>query len=82
MGYGNVKVHNGILEDVFHVQVILINFISIYCASQKSYKFKSWADKYALNDTKLNYKIVSLGPIDNVGLYKFTGLNSCKNQPF
>ena len=41
MGYGNVKVHNGTLEDVFHVQGTLINFLSIYCASPKSYKFKS-----------------------------------------
>ena len=49
MGYGNVKVHNGTLEDVFHVQVILINFLSIYCASQKSYNFKAWVVKYILN---------------------------------
>ena len=41
LGYGNVKFHNGTLEDVFHVQGTLINFLSIYCASPKSYKFKS-----------------------------------------
>ena len=45
MGYGNVKVHNGTLEDVFHVQGILINFLSIYFASPKSYKFNVWEDK-------------------------------------
>ena len=82
MGYGNVKVHNGTLEYVFYVQGILMNFLSIYCASPKSYKFKAWVDKYVLNDIKRNYTIVSLGPIDHVGLYKFIGLNSCKNQPF
>ena len=32
--YGNVNVANGQLEDVFHVENMPINFISIYCACQ------------------------------------------------
>ena len=50
---------------------------------QKVLKFEAWPDKYVLKDIKQNCKIVSSGRIDyNVGLYKFIGFNSSKNQPF
>ena len=34
IGSGNINVSNNQLEDVFHVENMPINFISIYCACQ------------------------------------------------
>ena len=60
-----------------------INFLSIYRTCQKGYKFEAWPNKYVWKDIKHNFKIVSSDPIDHdVGLYKFIGFNSCKNQLF
>ena len=69
---------------MFHVQGIPINFVSIYHACEKGYlKFESWHDKYVLKDIKHNFEIISSGHVDhNVGLYRFIGFNSSKNQPF
>jgi hypothetical protein len=41
VGSGNIKVPIGTLEDVFHVQYMPINFLSIYHAFQKSYTFEA-----------------------------------------
>ena len=80
IGHSNIKVTNGTLEDLFHVQVIPINLLYIY-ACQKGYKFEAYPDKYVLKDINHNFKIVSHGPIDhNSRLYKFIGLNSNKNK--
>ena len=60
-----------------------INLLSIYRACQKGYKFEAWPDKYALKDINHNFKVVSSGPVDHtVGLYKFTGFNSTKDNLF
>ena len=45
IGFGNVNVTNGQLEDVFHVERMPINLLSIYCACQKGFKFEAWPDK-------------------------------------
>ena len=83
IGFGNINVANGQLEDVFHVVNMPINLLSIYCACQKWYKFEAWLDKYVLKYINHNFKVVSSGPIDHtVGLYKFIGFNSTKRQPF
>ena len=76
LGYGDVNVPNSTFEDVFHVQGIPINLLSIFHACQKVYKFESWPDKYKLKDIKHCFKIVSSGLVDHkVGLYKFIGFN-------
>ena len=80
---GNINVANGQLEDVFHVENMPINLLSIYRACQKGYKFEAWPNKYVLKDINHNFKVVSSGHVDQtVGLYKFTGFNSTKRQPF
>ena len=58
VGSNDVKVPNGTLNDVFHVQGMPINFLSIYRAYQKYCKFESWLDKYVLKDIKHNFKVV------------------------
>ena len=81
LGSSNVDFLNGTLEYVFHVQGMLIELLYIYCACQKGYKFEACPDKYVLKDIKQNFKIVSFGLVDHiVGLYKFIGFNSRKNQ--
>lgn len=81
IGSSNCKVPNGILEDVFHVHGILINFLSISHACQKSYMFEAWTDKYVIKDIKHNFKVVSLGIVDHdASLYKFIIFHSSKNQ--
>jgi len=83
VGSGNIQVPNGILEDIFHVQGMPINFLSIFCACQKGYMFKAWPNKYVLKDIKHNFKLVSLGHVDHdYGLYKFTSFHSTNNQLF
>ena len=83
IGSDNVKVTNGQLEDVFHVQNVPINSLSIYHACQKEYKFEAWPDKYVLKDINQNFKVVSSSPIDHdTSLYKFVGFNSTKRPPF
>ena len=54
IGSSNVNVTNGQLEDVFHVERMPINLLSIYRACQKGFKFESWPDKYVL---KISIKI-------------------------
>ena len=83
IGSGNVKVTNGQLENVFHVQNMPTNLLSIYHACQKWYKFESWPNKYVLKDINQNFKVVSSGLVDHdTGLHKFAGFNSTKRQPF
>ena len=83
IGSGNVNVTNGQLEDVFHVEHMPINLLSIYHACQKGFKFEAWPDKYVLKDINQNFKVVSSGPVDHTtGLYKFAGFNSTKRQSF
>jgi hypothetical protein len=83
IGPGNVQVTNGQLEDVFHVENMPINLLSIYHACQKGYKFEVWLDKYVLKNINQNFKVVSSGLVDHdTGLYKFVGFNSTKRQPF
>ena len=80
---GNVNVTNGQLEDIFHVEHMPINLISIYCAHQKGFKFEACPDKYVLKDINKNFKVVSSGLVDHAtGLYKFSGFNSTKRNPF
>lgn len=40
VGFGDVKVLNGTLEDGFHAQCMPINLLSNYHACQKGYKFE------------------------------------------
>ena len=69
-----INVANGTLEDVFHVENMPINLLYIYHACQKG---------YVLKDINHNFKVVSSGPVDHtVGLYKFTGFNSTKDNLF
>jgi len=83
IGSRNVKVPNGTLEYVFHVQGMPINFLSIYRACQKGYKFEEWIDKYVLKDIKYNFKGVSSDPIDHdSSLHKFIGFHLIKSQHF
>ena len=83
IGSGNVNVTNGQLEDVFRVEHMPINLLSIYRVCQKGFKFEAWPDKYVLKDINKNFKVVSFVPVDyTAGLYKFVGFNSTKRQPF
>jgi len=83
VGYVNVHVSNGTLEDVFHVKDVPINLLSAYRASQNGYKFEVWPDKYVVKDINNNFKVVPSSLVDhNSGLYKFTGFCSTKNEPF
>ena len=60
-----------------------INLLFIYFPCEKGYKFEAWPDKYVLKDISHNFKLVSAGLVDyTVSLYKFTGFNSTKRQPF
>ena len=71
------------MEDVFHVEHLPINLLSIYRACQKGFKFEAWHDKYVLKDINQNFKVVSSSSVDHTpGLYKFVGFNSTKRQPF
>lgn len=83
IGSGNINIANGQLEDVFHVQNMPNNLLSIYRACQKGFKFESWPNKYVPKDVDQNYKVISSRPVDHTtGLYKFPGFNSTKRQPF
>jgi hypothetical protein len=83
VGSSNVDVPNGVLEDVFHVEGMPINLLSIYHACQKGYKFEAWLDRYVLKDINNGFKIVSSIPIDHdVGLFNFIGFTSSRKQPF
>jgi hypothetical protein len=83
VGSGNIQVPNGVLEDVFHVEGMPINLLSVYHACQKGYKFEAWPDRYVLKDIKNNFKIVSSGLVDHeAGLFKFIGFTSPNKQPF
>ena len=83
IGSDNVNVTSGQLEDVFHVEHIPINILSIYRACQKWFKFEAWLDKYVVKYINQNFKVVSSGPVDHIaGLYKFAGFNSTKRHLF
>ena len=76
-GSGNINVANGQLKDVFHVENMPINLLSIYRACRKGYKFEAWPNKYVLKDINHNFKVVSSGTIDHTaGLCKFTSFNN------
>ena len=69
IGFGNVKVTNGQLEDVFHVQNMPINLLPIYRACQKGYKFEVWPNKYVLKVINQNFKVVFSGLVNHdIGL--------------
>jgi hypothetical protein len=62
------------LEDVFHVEGMPINLLSIYCACQKGYKFDAWTNRYVLKDINNDFKIILSRIVDHdVGLFLFTG---------
>ena len=82
VGFGNGKVPNGTLEDVFHVQGIPTNFLFIYFARQKVIRL-NFGQINVLKDIKHSLKLVSMGLVNHdAGVYKFTGFNSCKIQLF
>ena len=83
LGSGTDNVPSGTLKEVFHVQWMPTNLISIYCECEKGYKFEAWPNKYVLKDIKHNLKIVSSSLVDHMLDYKsLMVFNSSKNQHF
>jgi hypothetical protein len=72
---------------VFHVEGMPIDFLYVYRACQKWYKFEAWLDRYVLKDNNNNnnngFKKISLRPVDHeVFMFNFIGFTSSNKQPF
>jgi hypothetical protein len=65
VGFNNVDVPNGVLEDVFHVEGMPNNFIFICQDYKKRYKFEAWLNRYVLKYINNGFKIVSSGLVDH-----------------
>lgn len=68
------------MKDLFHVNRVKANLMSIYSICEKGYKVEFQADRYVIKDITNDFRVVSSGPTDcEHGLYKYNGTSKTNN---